>query len=221
MTRMSKAVIFDFDGLLMDTETTLLSSWQHEWRQWGLELDPHSFFAEHGGDVNAERAALLAEAVGARYDADVSRRRRLAYRAELQRVLDLNEGIRGWLSEARDLSVRLAVASSSSVAWLQENLARAGVLDRFEVLAGGDEVSNHKPDPGVYTLALERLDLPPSHTVAVEDTAHGVDAAKAAGMRCVAIPNPYVDPAAVQHAHLVLRSAADLSLSETLQRIEG
>lgn len=218
---MVHAVIFDFDGLLMDTETTLLRSWQYEWGQWGLELDPSTFFADHGGDVNAERTALLAAAVGTAYDPGLSRRRRLEYRADLQRSLDLSKGIRGWIAEAVDLSIRLAVASSSPVAWLEENLGRAGVRDSFEVLAGGDEVTRHKPEPDVYELALERLSLTGELAVAVEDTAHGVDAAHAAGLRCVAIPNRYVNRAKVEHADLVLDSAAEVSLADALTSLEA
>ena len=218
---MIDAVIFDFDGLLMDTETTLLRSWQHEWQQWGLELDVGTFFADHGGDVNAERTARLAAAVGAAFDPELSDRRRREFRAELHRTLELREGIAGWVSEATDLPVRLAVASSSPVAWLEHNLGRVGVRSSFEVLAGGDEVTRHKPSPDVYELALERLGLPADRAVAVEDTPHGVDAAHAAGLRCVAIPNPHVDLTRVQHADLVLGAATDASLADVLARLRS
>lgn len=205
----------------MDTETTLLRSWQYEWRQWGLELEVESFFADHGGDVNAERTALLASAVGADYDAALSLRRRLAYRATLQRRLDLSIGIRAWIAQASEFSLRVAVASSSPVAWLEENLGRAGVHSAFDVITGGDEVTRHKPHPDVYELALDRLRLSGDQAVAVEDTAHGVNAAQAAGMHCIAIPNAYVAPSKVRHSDLVLTSAADLTLSEALGRIRG
>ena len=218
---MIEAVIFDFDGLLMDTETTLLRSWQYEWQQWGLELEVGTFFADHGGDVNADRTARLAAAVGPGFDPELSDRRRRRFRAELHRTLDLREGIAAWIAEATELSVRLAVASSSPVMWLEDNLGRAGVRDSFEVLAGGDEVRVHKPRPDVYDLALERLGLPADRAVAVEDTAHGVDAAHAAGLRCVAIPNPHVDAARVQHADLVLGAAASASLAEVFARLDG
>lgn len=216
---MIDALIFDFDGLLMDTETTLLHSWQYEWQQWGLELDPSTFFAEHGGDVNAERTALLAAAVGASYDPELSRRRRVRHRAKLHDALDLREGIRAWIAEARDLGLRLAVASSSPVAWLKQNLDRVHVADSFEVFAGGDEVVRHKPSPDVYSLALQRLALAGECAVAVEDTAHGVDAAHAAGLRCVAIPNPFVRPDRVRHADLVLGAATDLPLKDVVDRL--
>lgn len=216
---MTEAVIFDFDGLLMDTETTLLRSWQYEWRQWGLDLEVAEFFADHGGDLNSERTALLAAAVGSSYDADLSLRRRRAFRAALHRTLDLSAGIQTWIAEAANLSMRVAIASSSPVAWLVENLSRVGVCDAFDVLAGGDEVTRHKPCPDVYNLALRRLGVSGDLAIAVEDTAHGVDAAHAAQIRCIAIPNPYVDLAKVRHADLVIASALDLTLADAVERL--
>jgi HAD superfamily hydrolase (TIGR01509 family) len=214
-----RAIVFDFDGLLMDTESTSWMSWQYEWDQWGLTLEVDDFFADHGGDITEDRYALLAAAVGPRFDRALSHRRRVAYRNKLHEELDLADGLRGWLDEAAGLGLRLAVASSSPVEWLTGHLSRAGVLDRFEVLAGGDEVGQHKPAPDVYHLALDRLSLDGATAVAVEDTAHGVAAALAAGMRCIAIPNRFVAPERVRHADLVVPSATQLRLSDALRQL--
>ncbi|MEV4349138.1 HAD-IA family hydrolase [Actinoplanes sp. NPDC049596] len=208
------ALIFDFDGLIMDTETTLLESWRYEWRQHGLELAEHGFFADHGGDVNEERYAALAAAVGAGYDRVASHARRAAYRLELNRKLEPAPGIREWFREAEGL--RLAVASSSHEDHVRGLLERAGLAAAVEVLACGNEVAAHKPDPAVYRLALERLGLGPEQALAFEDTPHGVAAAQAAGLRCVAIPNPYVDSGRFASADLVLPSAAAATLAEVL-----
>jgi putative hydrolase of the HAD superfamily len=213
-----RAVIFDFDGLLMDTESTSFLSWQWEWSQWGLTLAAADFFVDHGGDVTQERYATLAAAVGPGYDQAASHRRRFAYRERLQAELGLAEGIGEWLDEADGLGLRLAVASSSAVSWLTKHLGRAGALGRFEVLAGGDEVGRHKPAPDVYELALARLSLDAAAAVAVEDTAHGVTAAQAAGLRCIAIPNPYIAPERVRHADLVLSSARQARLADAIAR---
>jgi beta-phosphoglucomutase-like phosphatase (HAD superfamily) len=213
------AVIFDFDGLLMDTESTGLASWQWEWQQHGLELDVAGFFAEHGGDVSEQRYALLAEAVGPGFSRDASHARRTAYRERLHRDLGLSAGIGGWLAAAGPLGLRLAVASSSPGEWVRGHLSRAGVLRLFEVLASGDEVSGPKPDPAVYELALARLGLPAQRAVAVEDTPHGVAAASAAGLRCIAIPNQHADPARFEAASLVLASAADIDLAAALRSL--
>jgi HAD superfamily hydrolase (TIGR01509 family) len=215
-----QAVIFDFDGLLMDTESTSLASWQWAWRQHGLELDVSGFFADHGGDVNQERYARLASAVGPAFSLEESHARRVAYREMLHRDLSLSAGIAGWLDQARGLGLRLAVASSSPGDWVRGHLGRAGVLARFEVLACGDEVARAKPDPGVYALALLRLGLPAASAVAVEDTPHGVAAAGAAGLRCIAIPNPHADPARFGAADVVLASAADAELPAVLGSLD-
>ncbi|MEO3821205.1 HAD-IA family hydrolase [Plantactinospora sp. B24E8] len=214
-----KALIFDFDGLLMDTETTLLESWRWEWRRHGLELDPQGFFADHGGDANGPRYAALAAAVGPAYERESSHALRMAYRAELNAALEPAPGIVEWLDRAAELGLRLAVASSSPVGHVGTMLDRAGLRTRFEVLATGEEVVAHKPDPAVYLVALERLGLPAEEAIAFEDTAHGVAAAHAAGLRCVAVPNPYADRARFTAADLLLASAADLTLDAVLAKL--
>lgn len=214
-----EAVIFDFDGLLMDTEGTMLASWQYEWRQHGLELDLATFFADHGGDVSHERYAALARAVGPGYDRQVSHARRVAYRDDLNGKLGLSDGIAQWLDQASALGLRLAVASSSPRIWVGSQLSRIGYAARFEVLACGDEVAGPKPDPAVYRLALGRLGLPAARAIAVEDTAHGVAAAVTAGLRCVAIPGPHADVLRFGAASLVLASAAQANLAQLLSQL--
>ncbi|MGI5522396.1 HAD family hydrolase [Micromonospora sp. CA-259024] len=214
-----KALIFDFDGLLMDTETTLLESWRWEWRRHGLRLDLAGFFADHGGDANEPRYAALEAAVGPAYDRASSHALRMAYRAELNSALTPAAGIVGWLDRAAQLGLRLAVASSSPISHVGAMLDQAGLRTRFEVLATGEEVPVHKPDPAVYLLALDRLGLPADQAVAFEDTAHGVAAAHAAGLRCVAVPNPHADHARFTAADLLLPSAADLPLDALLDRL--
>ena len=210
------AVVFDFDGLLMDTESTSLASWRYEWSQWGLTLDEGTFFVDHGGDVTEERYAKLAAVAGPSYDRQLSHARRTAYRDRLHQGLGLAAGIPGWISDAASLGLRLAVASSSPRSWVAGHLERAGIAEIFEVLACGDEVAGHKPAPDVYVLALHRLGVGSGCAVAVEDTAHGVAAARAAGLRCIAIPNPFADRSRFGEANLVLASAAEMSLSQAL-----
>ncbi|MFF3214409.1 HAD family hydrolase [Streptomyces sp. NPDC002886] len=214
-----EAIVFDFDGLLMDTETTLLECWQYEWRQHGLELDPANFFADHGGDVTAERYRRLAAAVGPGFDYETSHARRLSYRDELHSGLGLRDGIDAWLTQARDAGLRCAVASSSHEEWVTSMLARVDRLDAFDVLAFGNEVPSPKPAPDVYLLALDRLGLDPGQTIAVEDTPHGAAAAQAAGLSCIAIPNPFADPARFTAANLVLATAAELPLQDAIALI--
>lgn len=211
-----RAVIFDFDGLLMDTESISLAAWEREWACWGLALDRDQFFAPHGGDVTEERYERLAAAVGQSFDRDLSHRRRTADRDAMLEQLTLAAGIESWLEQVGASGLRTAVASSSPVAWVHRHLRRIDALKAFELVTCGDEVAQHKPAPDVYELALRRLGISGDQAIAVEDTPHGVDAAHAAGMACIAIPNPFVDRAMVAHAELVLDSAIDTSLADAM-----
>ncbi|WP_426511665.1 HAD family hydrolase [Dactylosporangium sp. McL0621] len=214
-----EALVFDFDGLLMDTESTLLESWRAEWRRHGLALDEAGFFADHGGDLSEARYAQLGAAVGPGFDRAASHARRTAHRDAMHAALGLAPGLGAWLDRAEELGLPMAVASSSPRSWVEEHLGRTGDLGRFKAGAFGDEVAAHKPDPAVYRLALERLGVAAARAVAFEDTPHGAAAARAAGLRCVAVPNAYADPARFTAAGLVLSTAAGVALDDVLARL--
>jgi HAD superfamily hydrolase (TIGR01509 family) len=211
-----QAIVFDFDGLLMDTETTMVESWQAEWAHHGLELELDGFWPGHGGDITEDRYAILAAAVGTDFDRTASHARRVAHRERLHAELDFRPGIRAWIAAARELGLRVAIASSSPRKWVVGHLERVGAVDLFDHIVTGDEVETHKPDPAIYELALQRLGVPGSSAIAVEDTAHGVAAAQAADMYAVAVPNPFVTADAVAEADLVLGSADELLLTDLL-----
>lgn len=216
-----EALIFDFDGLLMDTESSSLAAWQYEYRAHGLELDLSTFWADHGGDVTEQRYSLLAGLVGPGFDRAISEARRQEYRDRLHQTLQLCPGIPSWLDEATAQGLRLAVASSSPTEWVRKLLGGVDSLDIFELTACGEEVAAPKPDPAVYLLALQRLGLQGRQAIAVEDSPHGVVAAKAAGMGCIAIPNRHTDPARFAGADVVLTSAADATLAATIGALQG
>ncbi|HKN99235.1 MAG TPA: HAD-IA family hydrolase, partial [Pseudonocardiaceae bacterium] len=109
---------------------------------------------------------------------------------------------------------------SSPRVWVTRLLGTAGCLDHFETLACGDEVAAAKPDPAGYALAMARLAVPAADALAFEDSPHGVTAATAAGLRCVAIPNRFTDPSRYGHADLLLSSAADRTLDQVLSSVD-
>lgn len=211
-----RAMVFDFDGLLMDTETTMVESWRAEWAHHGLELDLEEFWPGHGGDISEDRYAVLAAAVGSGFDRAASHARRQAHRDAMHSELGFRPGIREWVTTARELGLRVAIASSSPASWVLGHLERVDAVELFDLVVTGDEVATHKPDPAIYELALRRIGVPGAAAIAVEDTAHGVAAAQAAGMFAVAIPNPFVAAADVSGADLVLSSADQMLLSELL-----
>jgi HAD superfamily hydrolase (TIGR01509 family) len=216
------ALVFDFDGLILDTETTDFQSWQEVYRAHGCELrlsdwadcvgrpagrfDPFEHL-ERLSDVRIERDRIRAQ-----------RSARMRQMNLLQPVLP---GVRDYLREARELSLKIGLASSSDRAWVHGHLGRLGLLDYFDTIKCVEDTGAHKPDPAPYLAVLGVLGVPPARAVAFEDSPHGVASAKAAGMLCVAVPNSVTRRLGLDRADLVLDSLASVPLSELLVRLNG
>jgi len=139
---------------------------------------------------------------------------------ELSGAEDLCEGVQDYLEAAKRLGLDVAIVSSAGDAWVLSHVRRLGVehVWRSITCANGD-ASRAKPAPDLYLEALDGLGLQPGEAVAFEDSLHGVQAAKAAGLFCVAVPNPVTARLALDEADLVIRSLADLPLDELLHTI--
>lgn len=213
-------VVFDFDGTLVDTEWSIYEMAAATFAQFDIELDVEAWATivgladgmwwqrlcdEHGWIVDKE-------AWWAHYDGlDRSFRNRLPL---LPGALELLDGL-------RDAGIPLAVASSSSVSWVDGHLTRLGVRDRFSTLAGADRTGGvGKPAPDVYLLACSELGVAPASAVAVEDTGHGITAAHAAGLRCVVIPSRITAHTDLTAADLSVGSFVDLDV-ERLEALLG
>lgn len=184
---MLRALIFDFDGTILDTETCefrrwealyaehgrslALADWQRGVGTWGA-FDP---WAGLPGHVQARR-----EEVYQRLHADIL--------ADIE-AIDLRPGVRALLDEARAAGLKLAIATSSGREWIHRWLSQHGLADFFDALATRDEVKEVKPDPELYLLALHLLDLRPEEAAAVEDSLNGATAAERAGLRVALVPN--------------------------------
>jgi HAD superfamily hydrolase (TIGR01509 family) len=128
-------------------------------------------------------------------------------------------GVLALLGDAKALGLGRAVASSSSRGWVDGWLGRHGIRDLLDVVVARDDVRNVKPDPELFQLAASRLGVPPGACVAFEDSPHGMRAALAAGMRCVAVPNALTRPLARPEVHLVLDSLAERPLAEVIETL--
>jgi HAD superfamily hydrolase (TIGR01509 family) len=160
----------------------------------------------------------LVAKLGHDLDREAVLNRRLARHREMIAELEILPGVRDAVAEAKRLGLRLGVASSSSRNWVTGHLARLG-LDGFDCVRCRDDVTATKPDPELYLSVCTCLGVAPVEAVALEDSANGIAAAKAAGMRCVAIPNPMTAGLDLSAADLRLDSLADLSVAELLERL--
>lgn len=212
-----KAIIFDFDGLIVDTETTAMQSWCELYAEHGEELPVDAWLTLIGTwDAAWDPRRELEGRVGRALDWEQLEPARRAREHELADAQPMLPGVRAWLDEAATLDLALGIASSSSREWVQGHLDRLGILDRFGTLATRYDVERTKPDPALYLLACEVLDVSPSDAVAVEDSLNGVIAAHGAGLRVIAVPGPLTSHMDYDEAELLLPSLEAMGLREAL-----
>lgn len=206
---MIRALVFDFDGLVLDTESPLLASWQEIYREFGLEISPDVWTTGLGTAADPPAAYEFLEThLGRPIDRAALHERRKRRETELLAQEEPLPGVLDTLCEARAFGLRCAIASSSERAWVSDHLSRFGLLSWFEVLACAEDVASTKPAPDLYIAALRQLGVLPSEAIAFEDSEHGIEAARRAGLFCVAIPNRVTRHGNLAHADLVL-SAMD------------
>ena len=216
-----RALLFDFDGLLVDTESGRRLAWEEIYREHGHEL-PHERWAAIVGTVGGSFDALahLEELVGAPVDRSVLAARRRERATALCDLEELRPGVDGYLRDAERLGLTTAVVSSGRREWIEHHLERLSCLDGWScIVSAEDDATRAKPLPILYLEALATLSLEPSEALAFEDSPHGVRAAKAAGIPCVAVPNVITAPLAFDEADLVLESLADVPLPDLLARL--
>ena len=211
-------MIFDFDGLILDTETPEFIAWQEAYSALGARLDRQTW-AQVIGTLESgwDPWTYLEEQVGHPVDRGPIRAVRQARHLALVDAEVARPGVRAWLDQARDLGLRVGLASSSSGEWVTTYLKRLGILDRFSAIATGDRVPHSKPDPAVYLLALSELGVDAADAIAVEDSPNGIAAAKAAGLVVVAVPNAMTADLDLSAADLVLESLADRSIPDVVR----
>ena len=216
----TRGLLFDFDGLLVDTETPARLVWEELYREHGHEL-PQEEWATLVGTIGARFDPLghLQELVGEELDEQAFDRRRREREYALTDREELRPGVEQYFAEAERLGLRTAVVSSSDTHWIERHLGRLGHLEGLDaIVAANGDTQRAKPRPDLYLQALDELGLQASEGIAFEDSPNGVTAAKAAGLVCVAVPNPITATLALDDADLVLESLADVPLAELLER---
>jgi HAD superfamily hydrolase (TIGR01509 family) len=188
MTRVT-ALVFDFDGVILETESPAYQSWSELYASRGVDLSL-SLWRDEVGSLGRFDAAAHLEGLTGWVLTTEERQARWARKLDLVAEQETMAGVEALLGEATERNVPVAVASSDTAEWVIGHLRRLGLLDRFQVIvtANGDP-ARAKPAPTVYSEAVAALGVAPGDAVAFEDSPNGVAAAKAAGMWCVAVPN--------------------------------
>jgi HAD superfamily hydrolase (TIGR01509 family) len=218
-----KALIFDFDGLILDTETPDYEVWQTIYQEHGFELPREEWGKIIGTSLAffdaAEHLSLLSQG---QLDS-ISLRDRHRSESHARTVTQTTlPGVIEYLQDAKQLGLKLAIASSSSHSWVDTHAKRLGIFDFFDKVICSDEVgvSRTKPHPDLFLLALDQLQVRASEAIVFEDSPNGVKAARAAGIFVVAVPNSVTSQLTIENANLTLRSLTDLSLRELLNKVQ-
>jgi len=217
---MLSAIVFDFDGLIFDSETPEYAAWQEAYADHGVELRLDEWLEVIGRGAKDEPwdpYDRLEQRCGRAVDREAVRARRRSCYLRMTAGAGALPGVERLIAEAGAAGVRLGVASSSRREWVAGKLEELGLLGAFERLRCADDVPRTKPDPELYQSLLREWGLSPDGVVALEDSANGIAAAKAAGLVCVAVPNGVTRHGRLDAADVVVESLEEVSLASLRQ----
>lgn len=216
---MIRALVFDFDGLIVDSEGPVFQAWSEVYRRHGQELSEAFWVTIIGRSPTFfDPFAALENLVGhslAREALQDERRLREREMVEVQPVLP---GVREWHSEARRMGLKLGVASSSSAGWVTGHLERLGLLG-WDCIRCREHVREAKPAPDLYLAAIDCLGVESHEALAIEDSSHGVAAAKAAGLFALAVPCRLTKAHDFSQADQVLGSLGEQSVVQVIGQL--
>jgi HAD superfamily hydrolase (TIGR01509 family) len=203
------AVLFDMDGLMFDTERLMWRAWRRALADFGYQASEEVFVASIGATVESTNQLLVA-AYGPDFLLEATNRRTDEYaRQEVEaRGAPLKPGLLALLDYLEAREIPKAVASSSGRATIDRLLAAAGLAQRFAAIAAGDQVAQGKPAPNIFLLAAQRLGVEPARCLVLEDSERGAQAARAAGMAVIIVPD--IKPPAAEIAPLAAAVLPDL-----------
>ena len=216
MTSERYAIIFDFDGLVLDTETPLLDTWQRMFQDAGGEFDVDRYLrtiGTFGTDIyfpEDHLAVLRNHSVTSEEMLDQQKQQSLSVINESSP----NPGVVKLISCAKSRGIQLAIGSSSPYDWVSGHLKRLQLWDHFDTVVTFDDVGQSKPEPDIFLRVLENLQITADKALVLEDSYNGILAAHRAGIRAVAVPNPVTSGQDFSAAEEVLSSLELLDLDK-------
>lgn len=214
---MIKAIVFDFDGLIIDTETVWFLTFKEVFQDFNVDF-PLEEYATCIGTDDTTLHVFIEEKLGAESTEIIMNLVKKNHRAKME-LMEIREGVMEYLEEAKNLGIKIGLASSSSREWVEGFLKQHQIIDYFEVIKTGDEVEKVKPDPTLYIKTLEALNSKADEAVAFEDSPNGARAAIAAGLKCVIVPNEVTKWITFEKFHLRIDSMIEMGLVQVLSHI--
>jgi HAD superfamily hydrolase (TIGR01509 family) len=217
-----RALIFDFDGLILETEEPVYQSWQEIFQEYGCTFT-FDLFSAHIGTTDGAFNPLveLESQVGKPLPGREIHQRQQAREMELVLKRSILPGVLDYLESAKAMGLKIGLASSSECAWVTGHLSRLGLIDYFDSIKGSDDVQNTKPDPELFLTSINDLGVSPDQAVVFEDSVNGIIAAKKAGLQCVWVPNILTNRLSTDLADIRLKSLEDIPLFELLQILDN
>jgi HAD superfamily hydrolase (TIGR01509 family) len=216
-----KALIFDFDGLILETEFCDYEAWRQTLGACGADF-PQSLYAKAIGSSFADQGvdpyAILEKHLGQPVDRAAIKAEHYALMCTLVDAQPIQPGVEAIIEDAKRMGLKLAVASSSPRRWIDQHLGRLGMLGRFDVIKTADDVERVKPNPALFLAALDALQIGSHEAIVFEDSPNGVTAARRAGIFTVAVPTDMTASLDLSHADLRVNSLAEMSLGEIIER---
>ena len=216
---MIKSIIFDFDGLICDTETPEIEAWKSLFREYNQEF-PIDEYLKSIGSIYNDRTPLfhLKKMINKPLDID-------DLMIEFQkRKMKFNESeplmpcVLEYLNFAKKSGLLIGLASSSPSEWIQYHIDRLKIFEFFDCIMTSSDVDKTKPDPELYQKTIKCLEIEPFEAIALEDSPNGVSAALRAGMNVVAIPNQVTSRFNFDQAHFIFQSLCDISLKDLIEK---
>lgn len=215
---MIKALLFDLDGLIIDTESAEFQAWSEIYREYNCELDFNTWADCIGRpDGHFDPHANLEKLANTLLDRETIRDKRRNRSWEIVEGTNIQPGIKEYILEAKSMNLKLAVVSSSSHRWVDKVLTKVELLEYFDLLICREDTEIHKPNPEPYLKALSLLNCKSNEAIAFEDSLNGVNSAVSAKIFCVNVPNPLTKHLIISNSNIRLNSLSDISLKELIE----